>query len=65
MSRTSWSTIKPTKVALTLLFEGKIFREMTTLMIAAQQGQCIRIGDLQGPQIENTLLEEYKKASLY
>lgn len=64
MSRTSWSTIKPTIVALTLLFEGKIFREMTTLMIAAQQRQCIRIGDLQGPQIEHTLFEEYKKPSL-
>lgn len=38
--------IKPIKVTLTLLFEGEIFGEMTTLVIAAQQRQCIRIGDL-------------------
>ena len=38
-----------------LKLEGEIIRQVSALMVAAEQPQCVRIPDLQRPQIQNAL----------
>ena len=40
---------------LTLELEGEVVGQMTTLVVASKQEQCVRVPDLERPQVENTL----------
>lgn len=40
---------------LTLQFEGEVICQMPALVVTSQQPQRIRVPDLQGPEVENTL----------
>lgn len=40
---------------LTLLFEGEVLCEMPALVVASKEEECLRVVDLQSPQVQYTL----------
>lgn len=47
--------------ALTFLFEGEIFCEVPTLMVASEEEEGVGVVDLQCPQEQHTLKRERKR----
>lgn len=45
---------------LTLLFKGKILCEMSALVVASEEEERVGVVDLQGPQVQHTLVEKHQ-----